>query len=117
MRLSATSEARMRYRPNPIPLPRQRKSPTAMATAIALHIAFVWLLLQHAPVQQVIRYVVVQATQPAAPPAATTPPPPPPPVPNTRAITTQRAPIPIEQNTEQPVFSRAPESTVPLQAT
>ena len=60
-------------RPNILALPRQRPSPTAMAATGALHIALAWLLLQQAPVQQAVRYVVTQVVRPESanpPPAA-----------------------------------------------
>ena len=60
----------MLQRPNPRTLPRQRMSPAAMAATGALHVALVWLLLQQAPVQEAVRYVVYQTVRPAQPPPA-----------------------------------------------
>src|SRR5215208_7124795 len=57
----------MLHRPTHPSLPRQRMSPAAMVTSGALHVALVWLLLQHAPLQQAIRYVVYQYVKPVSP--------------------------------------------------
>src|SRR5512133_886120 len=97
----------MLYRPTPAAnLPRQRMSPAALATASALHLALIWLLLQYSPLQQAIRYVVYQYVQPISPTA--------PPAPS-RAITL-RAPA-ATQPADSSVFSKTPESSVPLKTT
>ena len=57
----------MLQRPTPVTLPRQRMSPQALAASGVLHVALAWMLLQYAPVQQAVRYVVYQAIRP--PPA------------------------------------------------
>jgi hypothetical protein len=99
----------MLARPNPLQLPRQRLSPTGLAASGVLHIALVWLLLQVAPVQQAVRYVVVQAVRPFNAPA------PPPAAPVSRAIT---PPAALGSAGEPPaVFTQRPESSVPIQAT
>ena len=97
----------MLHRPSHPALPPQRMSPTAMVTAGAVHVALLWLLLQYSPVQEAIRYVVYQYVQPISPNAPTS---------GSRAITAR--PPPAHLSTETPsVFSRSPESSVPLKTT
>ena len=98
----------MLHRPNSVPLPRQRLSPAGVAASGVLHIALVWLLLQYAPVQQAVRYVVVQAIRPASPPVPVAPPP-------SRAITVPAAPG--TPGDPLSVFSLRPESSMPLRTT
>ena len=94
-------------RPTPLKLPRQRLSPAGLAVSGALHIALVWMLLQYTPVQQAVRYVVYQAVRPFNAPATAPP--------ASRAITPPAAPgTPGDPFS---VFSRRPESSVPLQVT
>jgi hypothetical protein len=97
----------MLYRPTLPSLPRQRMSPTAMVTAGALHVALLWLLLQHSPLQETIRYVVYQYVKPISPNAQSG---------SSRAITV-RPPVATHQADNAPVFSRTPESSVPLKTT
>ncbi|MEO5672228.1 MAG: hypothetical protein ABIR26_16190, partial [Ramlibacter sp.] len=83
-------------------------SPPALLTAGAIHVALLWLLLQYSPLQQAIRQVVVQYVQAVSPAPA--------PAPESRAITVRPPAVaaPAQSNT---VFSKAPESSVPLQTT
>jgi len=97
----------MLYRPNPAALPRQRMSPSALATAGVLHVALLWALLQYTPVQQAIRQVVSYA-RPISPTPA-------PPV-ASRAITI-RPPAITSPAESASVFSKTPESSVPLKTT
>jgi hypothetical protein len=98
----------MLSKPNSVRLPRDRVSPGGIAASGLLHIALLWLLLQYAPVQQAVRYVVVQALRPASPPAPATPAP-------SRAITLPATPG--TPGDPLSVFTMRPESSVPLQAT
>ncbi len=98
----------MLYRPTHADLPRQRMSPTALATAGALHVALLWLLLQYSPLQQAVRYVVYQYVQPISPAPA--------PAVSSRAITI-RPPVTASPPDSAAVFSRTPESSVPLKTT
>src|SRR4051812_774921 len=105
----------MLYRPTPRALPRQRLSPPALTATGALHVALLWLLLQYAPVQQAVRYVVYQAVRPApVPPAAAS-------NSNSTAPARSRAiPLPATRGTpgdDQSLFTLRPESSLPVQAT
>jgi hypothetical protein len=97
----------MLYRPAHPPFPRKRMSPTAMATAGAIHVALLWLLLQHSPLERTIRYVVYQYVKPISPIAQSG---------ANRAITI-RPPAATSQTESPPVFSNTPESSVPLKTT
>ena len=97
----------MLHRPTLPSLPRQRMSPTALVTAGAIHVALLWLLLQYSPLQQAIRYVVYQYVKPISPAAQPG---------SSRAITV-RPPVTPHQAENAPVFSRTPETSVPLKTT
>ncbi|WP_199236671.1 hypothetical protein, partial [Ramlibacter sp. WS9] len=99
----------MLYRPTSTALPRQPMSPGALVTATAVHVALLWLLLQYSPLQQAVRYVVTQYVQPVSPP-------PTPPMAASRAITI-RPPAITTPADNASVFSRTPESSVPLRTT
>src|SRR3954451_25473354 len=101
----------MLAKPNSVLLPPQRPSPAGMAASGLLHIALLWLLLQYAPVQQAVRYVVVQALRPAPAPARAAPAAPP----VSRAITVPAAPgTPADPLS---VFTLRPESNLPMRTT
>src|SRR6187549_3357935 len=102
----------MLYRPTSAALPRQPMSPGAFVTATAVHVALLWLLLQYSPLQQAVRYVVTQYVQPVSPP----PTPPAPPTATSRAITIRPPAITTPADSAS-VFSRTPESSVPLRTT
>jgi hypothetical protein len=97
----------MLHRPTPPSLARQRMSPTALVTAGAIHVALLWLLLQYSPLQQAIRYVVYQYVKPINPTAQPG---------SSRAITV-RPPVTPHQAENAPVFSKLPETSVPLKTT
>jgi hypothetical protein len=97
----------MLHRPTLPTLPRQRMSPTALVTAGAIHLGLLWLLLQYSPLQQAIRYVVYQYVKPINPTAQPA---------SSRAITA-RPPITPDQAENAPVFSKVPETSVPLKTT
>ena len=103
----------MLYRPTPVPLPRQRMSPAALATTGALHIALVWLLMQHTPVQQAVRYVVYQVVRPQSAPATSSS--------SASANSSSRAitmPSRRGEAFDPPeIFSNTPQSSVPMQVT
>ncbi|HYF42382.1 MAG TPA: hypothetical protein VEA35_08020, partial [Ramlibacter sp.] len=101
----------MLQRPTPLTLPRQKPSPTAMVTAGAVHVGLLWLLLQHSPLQEVVRYVVHYA-QPISPARS----PSPAPAASSRAITIS-PPVTLRSSQDLSVFSRTPESSVPLKTT
>src|SRR5262245_6309271 len=100
----------MLQRPTTVPLARQRMSPAGFTASGLLHIALLWLLLQYAPVQQAVRYVVVQAIRPASPPAPAAP---------AATTTTSRAITPPASpgapGDPASVFSARPESSVPME--
>ncbi len=99
----------MLHRPTSVPLPRQRVSPAGLATTGVLHIALVWLLLQYAPVQQAVRYVIYQAVRPASPPP-----------PTSSASISHAITLPATPGTPGDplsVFTLRPESSIPLQTT
>src|SRR3954469_10533143 len=108
MRLSLRTPVLMLHRPISVPLPRQRLSPAGVAASGVLHIGLLWLLLQYAPVQQAVRYVVVQALRPGAPPVPASPPP-------SRAITLPASPGTAGDPLS--VFTLRPESSMPLRTT
>ena len=97
----------MLARPTPLQLPRQRFSPAGFAASGVLHIALIWMLLQYAPVQQAVRYVVYQAVRPFNAPA--------PSANASRAITPPAAPGTAGDPLS--VFSQRPESSLPVQVT
>ena len=95
-------------RPTPLKLPRQRLSPAGLAASGVLHIALLWMLLQYAPVQQAVRYVVYQAVRPSStPPVSSSS--------TSRAITPPAAPG--TPGDPLSVFSLRPESSLPMQTT
>src|SRR3569623_754034 len=98
--------ALMLAKPTSVPLPRQRLSPAGAAASGVLHIALIWLLLQYAPVQQAVRYVMVQAIRPAAPSRAPAPPP-------VSFVNTLPA-APGTPGDPLSVFTLRPESSMPL---
>ena len=57
----------MLLRPSSLQLSPQRRSPAAMATVAAMHVALLWLISQHLPVERAIRYVVYQYALPISP--------------------------------------------------
>ncbi|MDB5749784.1 MAG: hypothetical protein JWP65_205, partial [Ramlibacter sp.] len=102
-------------RPTSRALPRQRMSPAALAATGALHVALVWLLLQHTPLQQVVRSVVWQTVRPAQPPPASTA------SANSTRSASSRAISPGAGRgaaaDEPPLLATRPESSLPLETT
>ena len=99
----------MLYRPHPLQLPPQRPSPSALLAVGALHLALLWWVNQHWPLERAVRYVVYQYVRPISPPTPDAPAPAPAP---SRAITPPA--LNLRATMDLPVFSQTPETSVPL---
>ncbi len=97
----------MLLRPSPLQLPPQRRSPAALVTVGALHVALLWLIAQHLPVERAVRYVVYQYAVPTSPGRNAA---------SSRAITAPSS-LPLRSSEALDVFSNRVDPTVPLKAT
>ncbi|MGE0498463.1 MAG: hypothetical protein AB7O72_11600, partial [Ramlibacter sp.] len=89
-------------------MPPQRRSPQALVLVGVLHVALLWFLNQHWPLEQAVRYVVVQYARPISPAQDAAPS-------RSRAITPPT--LQLRATTDLPLFSNTPESSVPLHTT